>query len=207
MNHDDLGQVNKYTVLDPSSVHQEHNLDRKVDLPSLPLPPQIQVSKPSVPNPFDNTSWLAIEIETLLKKKSRMTTSLFKFEVSPEAAKSNFNQLAKSNFDLGSLLNPSDRCATSYGSEFKTPSELGGLLAKHPRWKDLKEKLEKGCEYYLEDLPEEDRVKDLQERVRRGNHKSAERHCEFLSDAMKKEVEKGWALIVPDDEALKIPLI
>ncbi len=194
-------------VSDPSVVHQETNLVRKIDLPLPPSPSHSQAEEPLVPDPFEDTSWLALEIEKLLKKKSRMTTSLFKFEVNPEAAQSNFDRLVGADFDLEKLLNPNERCATSYGSEFKDPLELEGLLSKHPRWKDLRKKLEKGCEYHLEDLPEDNRVQDLHERVRRGNHKSASKHDSFLSDAMKKEVEKGWALIVPDSDALKIPLI
>ena len=204
----DLCQVEKYMAKDLPVVHQEPNLDRKIDLP--PQPPSTthyQIQKPSVPNPYNDDSWLATEIEALLKKKSHMTTSPFIFEVNPEAAKSNFSKLAESDFDLEGLLNPNERCATNYGSEFKTPVELEGLLSRHPRWNDLKEKLEKGCEYHLEDLPEDERVQDLQERVRRGNHKSAVKHDSFLSDAMKKEVEKGWALIVPEANALEIPLI
>ena len=53
---------------------------RKVDLP-FPLPPSQENSRPLVPNPYENTSWLAIEIEKLLNKKSHMANSKFKFEV------------------------------------------------------------------------------------------------------------------------------
>ena len=139
MIHHDPSQVKNHGAMDPSAVHQEHNLDRKIDLP--PLPPsssQDQVLEPSVPNPFENVSWLSEEIEMLLKKKSRMTNSLFRFEVNPEAASSNFKKLAENDFNLEKLLNPAERCATSYGSEFKEVGELEGLLSKHPRWKDLK---------------------------------------------------------------------
>ena len=66
---------------------------RKVDLP-FPLPSSQEVSRPLAPNPYGKTSWLAIEIEKLLNKKSRMANSKFKFEVNPEAASSNFKQLA-----------------------------------------------------------------------------------------------------------------
>ena len=85
-----------------------------------------------------------------------MTTSCFKFEVSPGSAEENFEKLAKADFNLEGLLNPSERCMTNYGSEFKEPVELDGLLSKHPRWKDLKKKLEKGFEYHLEDFPEDE---------------------------------------------------
>ena len=207
IDHEDPSQVTNFTAMDESAIHQEHNLDRKIDPPLPPLPSHDQAFKPSVPNPFEDTSWLAKEVETLLNKKSRMAISQFRFEVNPEAASSNFAKLSESNFDLGKLLNPIDRCATSYGAEFKEVEELEGLLSKHPRWKDLKEKLEKGCEYFLEDLPEEQRIQDLQERVERGNHKSANKHDDFLSDAMTKEVEKGWALILPEEEAMDIPFI
>ena len=131
-------QVEKYMAMDLPVVHQETNLDRKIDLPPKVSTSQCSIEEPSVPNPFEDNSWLAKEIEKLLKEKSRMTTSSFTFEVNPEAAESNFNQLAKSNFDLEGLLNPSARCTTNYGSEFKRPEELEGLLSKHPRWKDLK---------------------------------------------------------------------
>ena len=142
---------------------------------------QEEVLKPLVPNPYENNSWLAIEIEKLLNKKSRMANSKFKFEVNSEAASSNFNKLAKNNFNLEELLNPTGRCTTSYGSEFKEVNELEGLLSKHPRWNDLKEKLTNGCEYHLEDLPEDQRLQDLQERIERGYHKSAKKHEKFLS--------------------------
>ena len=204
--HVDSDQVLNHEVLDPLSVHQENNLDRKIDQ-QFPPKSQVHIPEPSVPDPFEDTSWLAIEIEKLLNKKSRMAISQFKFEVNPEAASSNFDKLAKNNFDLEELLNPVKRCATSYGSEFKEVEELEDLLHKHPRWKDLKEKLTNGCEYHLEDLPEDERLQDLQERVERGNHKSAKKNGNFLSDAMRKEIEKGWALILPEDEALKIPFI
>ena len=91
---------------------------RKVDLP-FPLPPSQETSRPLVPNPYENTSWLATEIEKLLNKKSRMANSKFKFEVNPEAASSNFNKLAKNDFNLEELLNPAERCMTSYRSELK----------------------------------------------------------------------------------------
>ena len=169
------------------------------------MPSLTPLGEPSTQNPFEDTSWLPKEIEKLLNMKSQMTISKFKFEVNPEAASFNFNLLRDNNFDLDSLLNPPVRCMTSYGSEFKTAEELEGLLARHPRWEALRDKLSKGCEYPLEDITEEQRVLDLRERLERGNHKSASRHEDFLSKAMEKEVKKGWAIIINEEDALKIP--
>ena len=90
------------------------------------MPPSQENSRPLVPNPYENTSWLAIEIEKLLNKKSRMANSKFKFEVNPEAASSNFKKLAENDFNLEKLLNPAERCATSYGSEFKEVDLIKG---------------------------------------------------------------------------------
>ena len=96
--HVDSDQVLNHEVLDPLSVHQENNLDRKIDL-QFPPKSQEHIPEPSVPDPFEDTSWLAIEIEKLLNKKSQMALSKLKFEVNPKAASSNFDKLAKNNFD------------------------------------------------------------------------------------------------------------
>ena len=135
------------------------------------MPSSQKNSRPLVPNPYENTSWLAIEIEKLLNKKNFLVNSEFKFEVNSEAASSNFNTLAKNDFNLEELLHPEGRCMTSYRSKLKEVNRLKGLLSKHLRWKDLKEKLTNGCEYHLEDLPEDQKLQKLQKRIERGYHK------------------------------------
>ena len=120
--HRDPSQVENNEEMDMSVVLQESNLVRKMDFPLPPESSSNEISEPSVPDPFEDTSWLAREIERLLNTKSRMTTSMFNFEVNPEAAMSNFSKLAEHDFNLEKLLNPSERCATNYGSEFKEVS-------------------------------------------------------------------------------------
>ena len=79
------------------------------------------------------------------------------------------------------------------------------LWSHHPRWEALRDKLENGIEFPLIDLSEQERLKDLAAAKERGNHKSAATHEKFLADAMKKEVAKGWNLVLPVEEILNIP--
>ena len=78
VHNEDHSQVDKIMASDKSVIRQEHNLDRKID-PPLPPPPSLEhAKKPSIPSPFEDTSWLAKEIEALLNKRSCMAISQFK---------------------------------------------------------------------------------------------------------------------------------
>lgn len=79
----------------------------------------------------------------------------FRFDISQESARFNFNLLKERNFDLGSLLNQDITSSTNYASKFKDVEDLEKLLFNHSRWKSLKEKLLHGCDYPMED-PDED---------------------------------------------------
>ena len=173
----------------------------------IPIPPSpsAKIDKPESIDPFSPPSWLPRKIESLLKSKEHLAPSAFLFEVTPEAADKNFDLLRRNDFQLDSLLNPTKRCVTTYGSEFKSVEELEGLWHRHPRWEELKSRLRDGCDYPMSDISEEERMQDLADRLQRGNHKSAERHEKFLSDAMEKEVQKGWAIIINEEDATKIP--
>ena len=48
-------------------------------------------------------------------------------------------------------------------------------------------------------------MKDLDANIARGNHKSAGKKEKVLSDAMAKEVNKGWCLLLPADKIKEIP--
>ena len=174
----------------------------QMKLPPLPLS---TVVKPSSDDPYSSTSWLPQKIESLLNSRESLVPSKFIFEVTPEAAYKNYELLNSNNFQLDTLLNPQEKCITNYGSEFKPVEELEGLWSKHPRWKDLKVRLSQGCDYPISDIAEKDRMGDLRDRINRGNHKSATRHEIFLGEAMKKEVKKGWAILIHEKDADKIP--
>ena len=137
-------------------------------------------------------------IKKLLTTSSSYEPPKFIFQNHENAAAYNLNILQENDFDLESLLNPPQfRCATSYGSEFKAVEELEPLLKRHPRWGDLKRHLQHGFEFDVKTLSDEERSRDLEAVMTRGNHKSAQEKEDLLSEAMKIEVKKAWALILP----------
>ena len=141
----------------------------------------------------------------LLEKSSTIYAPQLKFSISNESASSNLEILKKNHWDLDKVLTSSTRSITNYGSEFKSVVDLEKLLSNHPRWKVLKEKLLHGCSYPIEKLDEKERLMDLSAAIKFGNHKSAYKNEEVLSKAMEKEVQKGWAILLPDKNIEDIP--
>jgi hypothetical protein len=166
-----------------------------------PLPPLMPVSVPQDPPPLD----LPHILKHLLSLSSRLENPLFHFEATPEASLHNLNLLKSNDFNLERLLNPNVKSITSYGSEFKPTSDLEPLFHHHPRWNDLKERLDNGVTFHLKPLDEDIRQQDLSASYQRGNHKSAEKNEEHLASAMIKEIKKGWNIILPGDCHEDIP--
>jgi len=94
---------------------------------------------------------------------------------------------------------------SSYGSKFKSPKLLEELFRNHPRWLILKNQLINGVSFPLRDLPKDVYYKDLIGAVKRGNHKSAEKHSEELHKSILKEIKFGWMIPLKASDALKIP--
>ena len=69
----------------------------------------------------------------------------------------------------------------------------------------LKEKPKEGACFPIIEIDESIRLQYLLEVKKQRNHTSVEKHEEYLASAFKKEVEKGWILLLPDEEATHIP--
>ena len=92
------------------------------------------MAPPKVPNPYKNLD-LANTIRNMLSlPKSKLEDPELRFNITPEAAESNFELLQKNDFDLKKLYNKELRSTTSFGSEFKQTSVLEKLFKHHPRW-------------------------------------------------------------------------
>ena len=151
----------------------------------------------------DNSDSFPVVVEKLLQKKEQMFPPKFRFDICKEAAEFNFNLLKENNFELETLLNPTKKCVTSYGSEFKSVEDLAELLHRHPRWEAMKERLEKGCEFPVDDLDDNIRKRDVEEALHRGNHKSAGKHAAQLEKALSKKIKKGWNLLLLENMRCK----
>ena len=220
--HRGKGSINRNPTTTTDSIAPKNRIDRSIDrhkrhiqqeerrrnqesstqLPPPPIGPPRQ--KPNIfSSPFDIVSVL----RKLLHSAKPLVRPFLDFIVSPEAAEYNFHLLRGHNFNLHKLLNDmSDGTSvTSYGSEFKPPSELSPLLKRHPRWKVLSTLLQEGSSWPIQSIPEPHRIGDLEEALQRGNHQSASKHGSFLADALSNEVVKGWELILPASRAKEIP--
>ena len=167
-----------------------------------PKPALLQVHRPH----SEPSSDLVKSIKDLLSISSQMVPPLVRFDVSNDAADHNFKLFQEANYNLDSILNIKDSpSVTSYGSEFKQVDQLEKLLIHHPRWLTLKKILLKGSDWKLHHIDEKERRGDLFGSLKRGNHKSANVHTKFLSAAIRKEILKGWELLLPIEKAPCIP--
>jgi hypothetical protein len=95
------------------------------------------------------------------KKLEPLNSLIFHFERSIEAANHNAEILERYNFDLDAILLSYPHSQISYGSEFKKSSDLQELLQDHPHWDHLKEILDNGATFPLNQISSEERQKDV----------------------------------------------
>jgi len=122
---------------------------------------------------------------------------LFIFQLSQEAATYNADILARKNFDLKQVILAQHPSQISFGSEFNPTSVLQQLLSHHPLWDKLKDILDNGASFPLEDISDADRRADLEFHSNRGNHKSAQVHQEVLAELISEDVSRSFALPLP----------
>ena len=194
---------NKGVEIVTSSRKYDHKGPQPCQLP--PRPKGVQVELPRDTSISQENQRMVSHIQELLKLASPIEPPQFKFDASLEAAVFNFSLLKKHDFQLEYLLNSPKNSLTAYGSEFKNIDQMEGLLGNHHRWPALKARLSQGAEFPLIELPEELRQKDLSAALLRGNHKSADKNLAFLAKALQEEVEKGWALIIKEEDATRFP--
>ena len=79
------------------------------------------------------------------------------------------------------------------------------MLQKHPRWPAFNNLLNHGSLWPIIPLDDTQMEGDLNNSMIRGNHTSAKIHKEFLNTALKKEIKKGWELLIPKESAKHVP--
>ena len=93
----------------------------------------------------------------------------------------------------------------SYGSEFRLVDTLRPLLHKSPFRTSVQSSLDNGAKYPLSRISTKRRLKDLDEAIKHGNHKSAKSFPSKVSELVQKEVSHGFQLPISVASLHNIP--
>jgi len=155
-----------------------------------------------------STSWLVHQLSILGDTtESTPKKHKFMFKNTREAAKYNTKLIKFNGYDLEKTIMKQKHTILSPGSEFRHVSHIQKLLENHEDWPLFRDILTKGCDYKLEEEPnEKTRMEDLQSMLQRGNHKSAQsiENAAAVSKAFEKEVSRGWLLPITIESLTKI---
>ena len=134
-----------------------------------------------------------------------LSTPVFQFQCSIEAAEHNWAILTKFNLDLGAALSNQQGTPLAFGSEFRSPELLEPLLNYHPLWPRVRQTLIAGVNFPLATLPEAQRTTEVRLALRRGNHQSVKQHIVAVQTLIWKEVAHGWQLPLPRKLISELP--
>ena len=152
-------------------------------------------------------SWLVKAIKGIISSTDKVINKhKYKFENSRDAAKFNTKLLKKYQYDLTVALKREKGTILEAGSEFRPIKDLKPLFSNHVHWNKMEKIITEGITYNIPEIPEEDRISDLEAMITRGNHKSAKEseNISTLLDNYEKEVRYGWMLPVTIESVKKI---
>jgi hypothetical protein len=139
-----------------------------------------------------------LTVSRILQEQPRpMNPPLFIFKRCTLAAAHNAHILRSFNFDLNKVIRAQHPSQISYGSEFRPTATLKKLLSDHPLWSKLKDVLDNGASFSLEDIEDSARKLDLTFHMKRGNHKSLSKCSTFIEPVITEDVERGFVLPLP----------
>ena len=121
----------------------------------------------------------------------------FKFKLLEEATKQNLAVLEKYDYNLGRALEAQQDSPLGPGKEFKPPDVLESVFGLHPLWQRMKDFLNDGSKWPLDEISKEERAKDLNEALTFGNHKGASAKLELLLKLIGKDVKYGYSVPIP----------
>jgi hypothetical protein len=128
------------------------------------------------------------------------------FRTDDEALAHNAQMLADAGFDVGELIRQHSDTTLGYGSEFRPVEQLKLIFKDHPLLPKLIAIIEHGMDYsFTRDLSEEERLAEVYEILRRGNHKSAEHNSSHVESLLATDVSRGFSLPLPKRIVDQIP--
>jgi len=150
---------------------------------------------------------LVDRVRSILQLPIRQPTKPeFSFELSMESAEKNFLILTKKySGSLKAALEGQHESPLGMGSEFRPIDILETIYGNHPIWSRMKPILQQGSTWPLEDLSEEQRLSDVLEAIKFGNHKGAQANPNAILKLVSKDVKHGYAVAFPLSKAHLIP--
>lgn len=148
------------------------------------------------PTTFSPSTLVKIIRKILSSPCEKLHPSPFCFERSLEAASHNSKLLQQMDSDVTKVFSSLQRSFTHSGSEFRYFKFLKELFSNNTNWVDFKTVVQKGIDYQLTPITEEERLQDIEFHLDRGNHKSANDPdgLAALNKAYDKEVSYGWQI-------------
>ena len=155
---------------------------------------------PPVPPPW----FLPVITAIAAYECTKPSQHLFQFTPSIAAAQHNSSIISKHG-GLAQAIAAQPNSCVSFGSEFRPVEVLAPLFKNHPLWGRMSSHLEDGASYPLEPIDEDDRILDVQEAIKRGNHKSTEKRREVFVKQVSDEISRGFYLPVSLDFIKTLP--
>ena len=100
----------------------------------------------------------------------------FKFKLNKESAANNFCILKNYVKDLVKAIESQSKSPLGYSLEFRPTSTLKNIFNRQPNWSRMKDILENGSNWPLEELEEGNRWTGMAEAISFRNHKGAKRN-------------------------------
>lgn len=188
----------------------EQSTPRKVDKPitieqATPMSNTPIVIVSTAPKPIWPDNLISTITATARLPSRQLGPHPFTFELTLEAAHKHFCILRR----LGSLetaLQQGDKdTVLTYGSEFRPTSQLEPILYLHPNWTAFKQLLERGSDWPIDDITEEERRADVQEALELGNHKGAVNNYALLWSLVEVDVIHRYSLPLPLEKIHLLP--
>jgi len=153
--------------------------------------------------PFD----LVVRVRSILQLPIRQPSKPdFSFDLTMESAEKNFLILMKKyGGSLKAALDGKHKSHLGMGSEFRPIEALETIYGNHPIWRRMVPILQQGSTWPLEEISKEQRLSDVLEAIKFGNHKEAQSNPEAILSLVSKDVKHGYAVAFPLAKAHLIP--
>jgi hypothetical protein len=120
------------------------------------------------------------------------------FGTDPASLADNAKLLEQFDFDIAELLDHFADTTIGYGSEFRPTDQLNKIFGGHPNFGFFSKTLKKGMDYFFDsEILEEQRLRELEANLERGNHKSATSKMTTTEKEIAKDVRHGFAFPFP----------